>query len=121
MTNAITQSVRDNRGILDEVCDDVAIAPEKMIITLRRERRDVTIVRQMKKRTAVLEFGRQVAVDLEPDADLDKRRSGPGHGLLLYKRARPPVTNQRPNLPFGSTPRNGRHVAGSAIHAPCFT
>jgi hypothetical protein len=37
------------------------------------------------------EFSRQVAVDFETDADFDKRRSGPGHGLLLDKRARPPA------------------------------
>src|ERR1043165_2474202 len=29
------------------------------------------------------ELGRQVAVDFEADADFDKRRSGPGHGVLL--------------------------------------
>jgi hypothetical protein len=28
---------------------------------------------------AALEFGRQIAVDLEPDADLNENRSGPGH------------------------------------------
>jgi hypothetical protein len=30
------------------------------------------------------EFGRQVAVDLEADADLDKGGSRPGHGRFLF-------------------------------------
>jgi hypothetical protein len=33
-----------------------------------------------------LELGRQVAVDLEPNADLDKRRSGPGHFVSFVLR-----------------------------------
>jgi hypothetical protein len=39
------------------------------------------------------ELSRQIAVDFEADADFDKRRSGPGHGLLLTTRARPPGAN----------------------------
>src|ERR1043165_7495911 len=35
------------------------------------------------------ELGRQVAVDLEPDADLDECRCGPSHGLLPSGRVRP--------------------------------
>src|SRR5438309_1640615 len=34
------------------------------------------------------ELGRQIAVDLEPDADLDEGRSSPGHGRVpLHSRA----------------------------------
>jgi hypothetical protein len=32
---------------------------------------------------AVLELGRQIAIDLKADADFDERRSGPGHDCFL--------------------------------------
>ena len=37
----------------------------------------------MENASCRLEFGREVAVDLEADADFDERRSGPGHDHFL--------------------------------------
>ena len=44
------------------------------------------------------EFGRQIAVDLEADADLDEGRGGPGHGCFLCERRFRPCTKRKPAL-----------------------
>src|SRR3954447_16696602 len=60
------------------------------------------------------ELSRQIAVDFEADADLNKGRSGPGHGLLLITRARPPSAN---NAPTYLSVRS-RATAGQRMYGP---
>src|SRR5262249_20145195 len=44
--------------------------------------------------TAILEFGREVAVDLEADADLDEGRGRPGHIFLRWWAAVRPLAKR---------------------------
>lgn len=82
-------------------CGKPPPAAEPRTMAVRRPNSGLTQTRQS------LELGRQVAVDLEPNADLDKRRSCPGHLASFALRNGPQLT-QASALAQAPTERNRR-------------
>ena len=58
-----------------------AAAPSRMAVNLPRADRGTAHIACGRTGQRKSEFSRQIAVDLEPDADLDEDGRGPGHGV----------------------------------------